>query len=71
MPDYLRMDSVTAAQSAKRLLARHGIPASVRRDPQPDRKRGCAFALYYAGDGGKAAQLLREHGFSFEPAKTP
>ena len=71
MPDYLRMDSVTAAQSAKRLLQRHAIRAAVRRDPQPDRRRGCGFALFLFGDTARAEELLRAHGFTFERAETP
>ena len=71
MLSYLRMDSVTAAQSAKRLLQTHGIASSVRRDPYPDRRRGCSFALFLSGDGERAAQLLQSHGLSFEKAETP
>ncbi len=71
MPSYLKMDSLTAAQSAKRLLQKHGIIAAVRRDPQPDRKRGCGFALFLPGGIDRAQQLLRAHGYSFETAGEP
>ena len=71
MPVYLKMDSLTAAQSAKRLLQKHGIRAAVRRDPQPDRKRGCGFALFLFGGDEQAVRLLRAHGYSFETADAP
>ena len=71
MPSYLKMDSLTAAQSAKRLLQKHGIRAAVRRDPQPDRKRGCGFALFLSGGSDRAAELLHAHGYAFETAGTP
>lgn len=69
MLSYFRFESLTAAQSARRLLQAHGIAASVRRDPQPDRKTGCAFALF-AGDGRAAQQLLQNHGYIPGPAQT-
>lgn len=71
MPGYLKLDSLTAAQSAKRLLQRHAIRAAVRRDPQPDRRRGCGFALFLFGDETRARELLQAHGFSFERAQSP
>ena len=63
MQPYFRFDSLTNAQSAKRLLQRYGIASAVRRDPQPDRRHGCGFALFVSGNQRQAQKLLREHGF--------
>lgn len=71
MLSYFRFDSLTAAQSAKRLLQQHGLSASIRRDPQPDRKTGCTFALYTGGNGETAKQLLQNHGFLSGAALLP
>ena len=71
MLSYFRFESLTAAQSAKRLLQKHGLSASVRRDPQPNRKTGCAFALYVGGSPETARRLLQTHGYLSDPAQTP
>lgn len=71
MLSYFRFESLTAAQSAKRLLQRNGISAAIRRDPDPDRHTGCAFALYAAGSEQAARRLLQRHGFLSGPADTP
>ncbi len=63
MLSYFRFESLTAAQSAKRLLQSHGLSAAIRRDPNPDRKTGCAFALFVNGGGQTAQRLLQSHGF--------
>jgi hypothetical protein len=71
MLTYFRFESLTAAQSSKRLLQRNGFSASVRRDPKPDRKTGCAFALYAGGNPEAARRLLQSHGFLSDVANTP
>ena len=70
MLSYFRFESLTAAQSAKRLLQNHGLSAAIRRDPNPDRRTGCAFALYVA-DRQAAKRLLQSHGFLPAQTKEP
>ena len=62
MQSYFHFDSLTNAQSAKQLLARHGFSSVVRRDPHPDMHRGCGFAVYVRGNMKLAQQLLAAHG---------
>lgn len=62
MQPFFHFDSLTNAQSAKRLLVRHGINAMIRRDPQPDRRRGCGFVLYVPSQTQQAQQILTQHG---------
>ena len=62
MQPYFSFDSLTIAQSAKRLLLRSGIGAAIRRDPHPDRERGCGFALFVQGNMQQAQRLLDAHG---------
>lgn len=63
MLSYFRFESLTAAQGAKRLLQSRGISAAIRRDPRPDRKTGCAFAVYFSGSAQTARKLLQSHGY--------
>ena len=71
MVSYFRFDTATAAQNAKRLLQNAGIPARIRRDPQPDRRRGCGFALYVPQQTDAAKQLLRQNGWLREDHPAP
>ena len=71
MLSYCRFESLTAAQSAKRLLQKHGYSPAIRRDPQPDRRTGCAFAVYVGGNAQAARDLLQRHGYLSGPAAPP
>ncbi len=62
MQPFFHFDSLTNAQSAKHLLNRHGISAAIRRDPQPDRRRGCGFLLFVPNRTLQAQQILEQHG---------
>ena len=62
MQTYFRFDSLTNANLAKRLLGRSGIASAIRRDPNPDRHRGCGFALYVHNHYEQAQSLLQAHG---------
>ena len=62
MQPFFHFDSLTNAQSAKQLLNRHGIGAAIRRDPQPDRRRGCGFVIFVPNRTLQAQQILEQHG---------
>ncbi len=62
MQPFFHFDSLTNAQTAKRLLGRHAISAAIRRDPQPDRRRGCGFVLVVQNRTQQAQQILEQHG---------
>ena len=62
MQSLIRFDSLTNAQTAKRLLFRNGVNSAIRRDPKPDRRRGCGFVLYVPQQSEQAEQLLIAHG---------
>lgn len=63
MQPFFHFDSLTNAQSAKQLLVKHGIGAAIRRDPQPDRRRGCGFVLFVPNRTQQARQILEQHRF--------
>lgn len=62
MQTYFRFDSLTNANLAKRLLGQNGINGMIRRDQNPDRRRGCGFALYVPNHYEQASVLLQTHG---------
>lgn len=47
---YIKFENQTQAQKAKSLLAKNGIKSQIKRNPNPDRKQGCNFALYTNGN---------------------
>lgn len=59
---YIKFESQTAGERARRLLSSKGINSSLRRNPNPNRKEGCNFALYVHGDVYHAFDILTKNG---------
>ena len=61
---YIKFESQTVGEKARQLLANHGISSYLRRNPNPDRKQGCNFALFVRGDVYNAFDILTKNGVS-------
>ncbi|MBQ5970658.1 MAG: hypothetical protein IKN72_03250 [Clostridia bacterium] len=61
MTDLIKFKTQAAAQRAQQTLLSHGVSARLRRDPDPDRRVGCGFALYVP-DIALARSLLQAAG---------
>lgn len=59
---YIKFESQTAGEKARQLLLSKGISSQLRRNPNPNRKEGCNFALYVKGDAYKAFDILSVNG---------
>ncbi len=55
---YIKFESQTQGEKAKALLLKNGIKSHLRRNPNPDRKQGCNFALFVEGNIWKAYELI-------------
>lgn len=55
---YIKFESQTMGEKARRLLLTKGIKSSLRRNPNPNRKEGCNFALFVHGDVYSAFDIL-------------
>ena len=58
---YIKFENQTMGEKARRLLSSKGINSSLRRNPNPDRKEGCNFALYVHGDVYNAFDILTKN----------
>ncbi len=59
-------DTLTAAQTARAVLASYYIPVKLLRAPRSIAVRGCGYVLRTAGrDGARSADLLRQNGIYF------
>lgn len=58
---YIKFESQTMGEKARRLLMQKGISSSLRRNPNPNRKEGCNFALYVHGDVYGAFDILTKN----------
>lgn len=59
--NYIKFETQTAAFKARDILKMHNILSNVKRNPNPDRKQGCNFALFVKGDITKAYEIIREN----------
>lgn len=58
---YIKFESQTLGEKARQLLLSKGIVSSLRRNPNPDRKQGCNFALFVMGDVYNAFDMLTKN----------
>lgn len=59
---YIKFESQTAGERARQLLMSKGISSQLKRNPNPDRKEGCNFALFVRGDVYNAFDILTKNG---------
>ena len=63
----ITFSSVTRAMEGKKLLAREGITAALRRTPESLRQRGCGYSLRVAqGRVQMAKNLLQRHEIPYQ-----
>ena len=58
---YIKFDSQTYGEKAKQLLTKHNIKAHLRRNPNPNRKEGCNFALFVDGNIWTAYEIINSN----------
>lgn len=58
---YIKFESQTYGEKAIRLLSRNNIRAQLRRNPNPNHKQGCNFALFVKGDINHAYDIITEN----------
>ena len=58
---YIKFESQTYGEKAKQLLLKHKIKSHLRRNPNPNRKEGCNFALFVDGSIWTAYDIINEH----------
>ena len=59
---YIKFENQTEGMKAKSLLAEKGINSALRRNPNPDRKEGCNYALFVFGDVYSAFDIISVKG---------
>lgn len=62
---YIKFSTQTEAIKASRLLNAHNIKTNVKRNPKPDRKEGCNYAVFVIGDIDYALKILSSEGIRY------
>lgn len=55
---YIKFESQTLGEKARVLLTKHGIKARLKRNPNPNRREGCNFALFIDGNVWQAYDII-------------
>lgn len=58
---YIKFETQTQGEKAKNLLMKHGIKSKLKRNPNPDHKQGCNFALFVEGDVLRAFDIINKN----------
>lgn len=58
---YIKFESQTQGEKAVRLLSKHNIKANLRRNPNPNHRQGCNFALFTKDNIWNAYDIIREN----------
>lgn len=58
---YIKFENQTYGEKAVSLLAGKGIKASLRRNPNPNHKQGCNFALFVKGNIWDAYDIITKN----------
>ena len=58
---YIKFETQTLARKASSILARHSIKSRLRRNPNPNHKEGCNFALFVYSDIWEAYEIITKH----------
>ncbi len=59
---YIKFENLTGGEKAKAFLKTKGIDSQLKRNPNPNHRQGCGFALYVKGDPWRAFDLLSAEG---------
>ncbi len=55
---YIKFESQTQAEKAKSLLLKKNIYSHIRRNPNPNHRQGCNFALFVEGNVWYAFDII-------------
>ncbi len=55
---YIKFESQTLGEKAKALLSKQGYKSRLKRNPNPNHKEGCNFALYVDGNVWQAYDII-------------
>lgn len=58
---YIKFANQTYAQKAAQLLNKRSIKTRIRRNPNPNHKEGCNYALFVSGDIFEAYDIISEN----------
>ncbi len=58
---YIKFETQTLGEKAKAILAKNGFKAKLKRNPNPDHRQGCNFALFVQGDVLKAFDIINKN----------
>ena len=58
---YIKFETQTYAYKASELLKTKGIMSKIKRNPNPDHREGCNYALFTSSDIGKAYELINSY----------
>ena len=58
---YIKFESQTYGEKAVRLLMKNNIKAQLRRNPNPNHKQGCNFAVFVTGNIWNAYDIISEN----------
>ncbi len=59
---YIKFENQTQAQKAKALLQKHSVKSYIKRNPNPNHKQGCNFALFCDGSVWDAHSVIEKNG---------
>lgn len=59
---YIKFENQTLGEKAKRLLNEEGIKSVLKRNPNPNHKEGCNFALFVQGNIWQAYDIIMNKG---------
>ena len=59
---YIKFESQTQGEKARSLLEKNNMKSHLRRNPNPDRKQGCNFALFVDGNIWRAYEIITVEG---------
>lgn len=58
---YIKFSNQTQGEKAHFVLKRHRIASRLKRNPNPNHKEGCNYALFVDGDIFKAFEIISEN----------
>ena len=58
---YVKFESQTLGEKARAVLNKHGIKSRLKRNPNPNHKEGCNFALFVYSDIWEAYEIIMKH----------
>ena len=59
---YIKFETHTFGEKAKKLLREEGIKSVLKRNPNPNHKEGCNFALFVQGNIWQAYDIIMKKG---------